>query len=218
MKFSVAVRADDTDTLSEVLDVAKKHGDTAVVAPLAAAAKQGWKQFQHQLESQIRDGRVIGWQVGHAVGSTVGKLAGGASLGSLGFAVGAQIGGWTGLAAGLVPYAASATLCPQCPLTGLFAASAVVSTSLGTVAGAYKGTELGVSTGAALGEVVGGAVMGFIGQELGGTLGAGSAIAQGVLFQLPQGLSLAIDYVREVDGTMKLLTYHVVFTPDGSEL
>ena len=210
MKFSVEVRADDTDTLSRVLDVAEKYGDPNVIEPLRAAAKQGWKRFQDQVDLEMRSGRVTGWQVGHEVGSIVGKLAGGLSLGALGFGAGAGIGSLTGLAAGLVPFAASATLCPHCAVTELLASAAVISTSLGTVAGAYKGAQLGVSVGATVGEAVGGQVIGLVGQELGGTLGAGSAIAQGLIFQLPQGMTLAFDYVAQVDGTMKLLAYHVV--------
>lgn len=212
--FEIAVRADQPDILSEVLDAVGKSNSAAaaVTNPLAFAAKSGFDQFHQELHGQIQQGRVIGSFVGESIGEVVGSLAGGA----VGTSGGAALGGTAGLAIGMVGGAAPglvladllAPVCPACAATS--AVAGLLATSLTTAGGAGAGAYYGGLAGSKAGGVVGGAVGGFIGQELGGTAAGVLKLADGVLLKLGPGITLAIDYGLGNKNAKKALSYHIV--------
>lgn len=167
--------------------------------PLIVAARQGFEQFLPALAESVQQGRIQGWQVGKAVGSTVGMLAGGVSLGSLGFVAGGAAGFSAGALLGAASIVPSATLfCTLIPATCPYmAVTAVVGSGIGAahggIAGATAGGYAGLRFGAYGGAKVGGLIGGAIGQEIGGTINALKSV-HGYLFQLTNGLVLAIEY------------------------
>lgn len=78
--------------------------------------------------------------------------------------------------------------------------------------GGLAGTYAGVRVGSVVGSEVGGHVGGYIGSEVGGAVGAASTV-HGMLFQLADGVVLAIEYNVGRKEAAEVLSYHLVVQP-----